>query len=365
MSGRAGHRRWHDTSRMSATERDYYELLGVPATPTSARSRRRSARSRASCTRTSPTIPRRTSASARCPRRTRRFRTPRRGSSTTATAMPVFARAASPRRTSSPAASATSSPRSSATTSSAAATRRASRGADVPAEIEIDLVDAARRHDGRGRVRDRGPCATCGGDGVEPGTNVTVCQRCGGHGRLQQVSRSVFGEFVRTHGLPRVPRHRPQDRAPCTTCAGAGRTLETRKLEVDVPAGIHDGQRIRLSGEGHAGALGGRSGDLYVAVRVRPTTASCARATTCSRRSTSRSCRRRSARPSRSRRSTARSSSSSSPACSPAQVRVLRGQRHAGAAGLRPRRPPRARQRQRAAPPQRRAAAAARRSSSA
>jgi molecular chaperone DnaJ len=84
------------------------------------------------------------------------------------------------------------------------------------------------------------------------------------------VSRSVFGEFVRTAacsqcgGSGRIVEH------PCETCRGVGRTIEERTLEVDVPPGIHDGQRIRLSGEGHAGALGGRSGDLYVLVRVRP-----------------------------------------------------------------------------------------------
>ena len=57
---------------------------------------------------------------------------------------------------------------------------------------------------------------------------------------------------------------------PCETCSGAGRILEERSLDVEVPAGIHDGQRIRLSGEGHAGPLGGKSGDLYVLVRIRP-----------------------------------------------------------------------------------------------
>src|SRR4051794_35258364 len=146
----------------------------------------------------------------------------------------------------------------------------AARGADVPAEIEIDLVEAARGTKVDVEFEIAVACATCGGDGVEPGTIVTVCGRCGGHGRLQQVSRSVFGEFVRTASCPECRGTGRKIEHPCKTCAGAGRTLETRKLEVDVPAGIHDGQRIRLSGEGHAGALGGRSGDLYVAVRVRP-----------------------------------------------------------------------------------------------
>src|SRR5262249_43265363 len=112
-------------------------------------------------------------------------------------------------------------------------------------------------------------CRTCTGTGVKPGTEVATCRRCGGSGRLQQVSRSFIGEIVRTgpcpdcRGTGRLIEH------PCEDCDGAGRRLEERAIEVEIPAGIHDGQRIRLSGEGHAGALGGRSGDAYVLVHVR------------------------------------------------------------------------------------------------
>jgi len=146
----------------------------------------------------------------------------------------------------------------------------AARGADVPAEIEIELVDAARGTTAEVKLEVAVTCRTCGGDGVQPGTNVAVCQRCAGSGRLQQVSRSLFGEFIRTSACPECHGTGRKIEHPCATCTGAGRTLEERSLEVKVPAGIHDGQRIRLAGEGHAGALGGRAGDLYVAVRVRP-----------------------------------------------------------------------------------------------
>ena len=145
----------------------------------------------------------------------------------------------------------------------------AARGGDVAAEVVIDLVEAANGVKANVPIQVAVPCRTCGGDGVQPGTAVRTCDRCGGAGRLQQVSRSVFGEFIRTAACPtcsgtgRIVEH------PCETCDGAGRTLEERTLEVDIPAGIHDGQRIRLTGEGHAGALGGRAGDLYVAVRIR------------------------------------------------------------------------------------------------
>jgi molecular chaperone DnaJ len=146
----------------------------------------------------------------------------------------------------------------------------AQRGADVAAEIAIDLVDAARGTSVSVPFEVAVTCARCGGDGVEPGTTPVGCDRCGGTGRLQQVSRSVFGEFVRTAACPTCHGRGVIVEHPCEECDGAGRTIEQREVPVDVPAGIHDGQRIRLSGRGHAGALGGRAGDVYVLVRVRP-----------------------------------------------------------------------------------------------
>jgi molecular chaperone DnaJ len=144
------------------------------------------------------------------------------------------------------------------------------RGADVAARVDIDLVEAAT-----GTSRDvpfqvAVACPRCSGNGAEPGTQIGACPSCSGTGRIRQVSRSVFGEFVRTQtchtcgGSGRFIEH------PCEECRGAGRVAEERRLNVDVPAGIHDGQRIRLSGEGHAGTLGGRAGDVYVEVHVRP-----------------------------------------------------------------------------------------------
>jgi len=147
---------------------------------------------------------------------------------------------------------------------------RSRRGADVAAEIEISLVDAAHGTTVAVPFDVAVACATCGGDGVEPGTSPVSCSRCGGSGRLQHVSRTVFGEFVRTQACPqcrgagRIVEH------PCKACDGAGRVAERRTIDVKVPAGIHDGQRIRVSGEGHAGELGGRAGDVYVGVHVLP-----------------------------------------------------------------------------------------------
>lgn len=148
--------------------------------------------------------------------------------------------------------------------------RARQRGADVAAEVVIDLVDAARGKTVEVPLEIAAPCATCGGDGVEPGTQPVRCPRCEGSGRLHQVSRSVFGEFVRTQACPQCGGRGEFVEHPCRTCDGAGRVVAERELTVDVPEGIHDGQRIRVSGEGHAGARGGPAGDVYVLVRVRP-----------------------------------------------------------------------------------------------
>ncbi|HZJ72874.1 MAG TPA: J domain-containing protein [Planctomycetota bacterium] len=113
-------------------------------------------------------------------------------------------------------------------------------------------------------------CATCGGSGAKPGTQPVACATCSGRGRLQHVSRTAFGEFVRSQTCPACGGLGEVVEDPCLDCEGSGRTVEERELDVQVPAGIHDGQQIRISGEGHAGESGGRAGDVYVQVHVKP-----------------------------------------------------------------------------------------------
>jgi molecular chaperone DnaJ len=148
--------------------------------------------------------------------------------------------------------------------------RRGRRGGDVVAEVEIELEEAAR-----GAVRGvslavASTCATCRGSGAAPGSTPETCPQCDGAGRLEQVSDTVFGQIVRAQICPRCRGGGRVVVELCPECDGAGRTADRRTLDVTIPAGIHDGQRIRLTGEGHAGAPGGRAGDAYVVVRVRP-----------------------------------------------------------------------------------------------
>jgi molecular chaperone DnaJ len=142
------------------------------------------------------------------------------------------------------------------------------QGADVVVAVAIDLAQAARGDTVEVTYEAEVRCEHCHGNGAEPGTRIVTCPRCQGSGQLQAVSRTAFGQLVRTAlcdvcgGDGRVPEE------PCTVCSGAGHVHETRTLGVQVPAGIADGQRIRLSGRGHAGERGGPNGDLYVVVRV-------------------------------------------------------------------------------------------------
>ena len=147
--------------------------------------------------------------------------------------------------------------------------QRRARGGDIAAQVELDLEEAAEGVTRAVPIQVARVCDTCAGDGVEPGTTPVTCPQCGGAGRLQQITRTAFGEFVRSQACPRCSGAGRLVEHPCPECKGSGRTTETRELEVEIPPGIHDGQRIRLSGEGHAGQLGGQSGDLYVLVRIR------------------------------------------------------------------------------------------------
>jgi molecular chaperone DnaJ len=143
------------------------------------------------------------------------------------------------------------------------------QGGDVAVAAEIDLAEAARGTTAEVAYDAVQSCENCRGNGAEPGTPIETCSRCGGTGQLRAVSRTPFGQMVRAAvcdvcgGDGRVPSD------PCHVCGGRGRRVEQVKVSVDVPAGIADGQRIRVSGRGHAGERGGPPGDLYVLVAVR------------------------------------------------------------------------------------------------
>ena len=147
---------------------------------------------------------------------------------------------------------------------------RPTRGPDIAAPVEIDLADAARGIPLDVKVRVARGCNACDGSGAAAGTSPITCPGCGGSGVVQQVSRTVLGQIVRSGSCPRCDGAGRIVETPCERCEGDGRVLEDVPLELDVPAGIHDGQRIRVRGAGHAGTLGGPPGDVYVTVHIRP-----------------------------------------------------------------------------------------------
>lgn len=146
---------------------------------------------------------------------------------------------------------------------------RRQRGADIAAEVEIDLAEAATGLSTEVPYQVAVACPTCAGSGAKPGTRPVTCGTCRGAGRVQHVTRSPLGEFVRTGACPTCGGAGQRIEDPCDECHGDGRIVQERILKVDVPPGIHDGQRIRISGEGHVAPGGGGAGDVYVRVHVR------------------------------------------------------------------------------------------------
>ena len=139
------------------------------------------------------------------------------------------------------------------------------RGADLRYDLEISLEEAAKGTQTRIRIPSETNCVTCKGSGAKPGTSAKTCGTCKGSGqvRMQQGFFSVQQSCPHCHGSGQVIED------PCTDCHGRGRKRENKTLEIKIPAGVNEGDRIRLSGEGEAGVNGGPSGDLYVQISLR------------------------------------------------------------------------------------------------
>ena len=140
------------------------------------------------------------------------------------------------------------------------------RGADLRYNLEISLEDAAHGSETRIRIPTMAECEVCAGSGAKKGTQPKTCPTCAGHGqvRMQQGFFSVQQACPKCHG---TGRYIPD---PCTTCHGTGRIKQHKTLSVKIPAGVDEGDRIRLSGEGEAGVNGGPTGDLYVQIHLKP-----------------------------------------------------------------------------------------------
>jgi len=139
------------------------------------------------------------------------------------------------------------------------------RGADLRYNLEIGLEEAARGTETKIRIPTMEECETCGGSGAKPGTKPVKCTTCDGHGqvRMQQGFFSIQQTCPKCRGAGKMVEQ------PCTTCRGVGRLKQHKTLSVKIPAGVDEGDRIRLSGEGEAGVNGGPPGDLYVVIHLK------------------------------------------------------------------------------------------------
>lgn len=138
------------------------------------------------------------------------------------------------------------------------------RGADLAAELHLSFVDAVQGITTSVHVNSDAPCSICHGSGAAPGTSPVICPTCGGRGVISDDQGMFsFSQTCRTCG-----GHGMKIETPCGTCRGTGLERRPRQVKVRIPAGVIDGQRIRLKGRGAAGRNGGPSGDLYVTVRV-------------------------------------------------------------------------------------------------
>ncbi|MDR3494469.1 MAG: molecular chaperone DnaJ [Ancalomicrobiaceae bacterium] len=140
------------------------------------------------------------------------------------------------------------------------------RGADLRYNMEITLEEAFEGKQVEIRVPTSITCDTCSGSGAKPGTTPTSCRTCGGQGRV----RAMQGFFTIERTCPTCQGRGQVIAEPCAKCGGSGRTTKEKMLTVNIPSGIEDGTRIRLSGEGEAGVRGGPPGDLYIFIGLKP-----------------------------------------------------------------------------------------------
>jgi len=140
------------------------------------------------------------------------------------------------------------------------------RGADLRYNMEISLEEAYEGKHVEIRVPTSITCEVCSGSGAKPGTSPQTCRTCGGQGRV----RAMQGFFTIERTCPTCQGRGQTIAEPCLKCGGSGRTTNEKTLTVNIPAGIEDGTRIRLSGEGEAGTRGGPAGDLYIFIGLKP-----------------------------------------------------------------------------------------------
>ncbi len=146
--------------------------------------------------------------------------------------------------------------------------RGPSRGFDLETQVELSLVEVATGAEKTIEFERQDKCDTCSGSGAKPGSSPSVCQTCGGQGRVQQAG--FGGMFRMVVACPTCRGRGSVVKDKCSDCRGSGRQQKKRTLTVKIPAGVHEGQAVRIQGEGEAGEAGAPSGDLHCYIAVKP-----------------------------------------------------------------------------------------------
>ncbi len=147
---------------------------------------------------------------------------------------------------------------------------RVRQGSDALIRLDLELAETAFGVSRDLNVDTAIVCATCSGAGTAPGTHPATCDTCAGRGEVQSVQRSFLGQVMTSRPCPTCGGTGTVIPSPCTSCGGDGRVRARRTVGVKVPAGVEDGMRIRLSGQGEVGPGGGPAGDLYVEIHEQP-----------------------------------------------------------------------------------------------
>ena len=144
------------------------------------------------------------------------------------------------------------------------------RGADIRTNMSLKFEEAAFGVKKEISITRNEKCDSCNGSGAKPGSRVITCDKCGGRGKIQMTQNTIMGAFSTVKTCDKCSGTGKVIETPCEKCSGKGIVRKSRKIEINVPAGIDDGQAISLRGEGDAGKKGGPKGDLYVVMKVAP-----------------------------------------------------------------------------------------------
>jgi len=154
--------------------------------------------------------------------------------------------------------------------SSARRDRRPRKGADIRLDLIIEFEEAAFGVEKTVEIHRTEICPHCHGNQAEPGTPLKTCPDCGGSGQVRSIQRTPFGQIQTSRTCSRCRGEGNIFETPCKECGGGGRVNTARKIPVKIPAGVNDGQVVRVGGQGEAGSYGGPYGDLLIVISVKP-----------------------------------------------------------------------------------------------